>query len=213
MNRAGRHYLWIFLLASSLYFLSGLINSLPFQQSRIIDISTQLDGRFFNTHAVWVYALYYLLMVYPILGRQSYEDSVRLGRYILGFSIFAFFIFLAMPVEIYRPPEALIDPGMSGLLLKFIYSLDEPYNCFPSLHVLHSWIIAIHFYRQKQESPWIRNALVAAAAGVTFSTVIVRQHYVLDVIASLVLASFWLAWTNPLNSRMLWGSQTNSTSA
>lgn len=191
MNRAGRHYFWIFLVSSTLYFISGLINSLPFQQHRIVDISTALDGYYFNPHAVWVYSLYYLLMIYPILGRQSYEDSVRLGRAILSFSVFAFFVFLLMPVEIFRPDQALIGSSLSSEALRFIYSIDQPYNCFPSLHVLHSWIIAIHFARLKQEWPPIRIALLLAAAGVTFSTVIVRQHYVLDVVSSLVLTGIW----------------------
>lgn len=196
MNRAGRHYFWIFLISSTLYFVAGLINSLPFQQSRIVDISTQLDGYYFNANAVWIYSLYYLLMIYPILGRQSYEASVQLGRSILAFSVFAFFIFLLMPVQIFRPSDSILGSGLSSDALRFIYTIDEPYNCFPSLHVLHSWIIAIHFSRQKQEWAIIRFSLLLAAAGVTFSTVIVRQHYVLDVVSSLVLASVWFLLSN-----------------
>ncbi|MDQ3171123.1 MAG: phosphatase PAP2 family protein [Acidobacteriota bacterium] len=61
-----------------------------------------------------------------------------------------------------------------------------PYNCFPSLHVAHSFVSALSGYRVH------RGLGVAALAGallVGVSTLFTKQHYVLDVAAGVLLAS------------------------
>lgn len=191
MNRAGWIYFKAFVVISVLYFLSGWLNTTEFQQARLIDISTSFDRRFFVPEAVWAYSLYYVLLVYPILGRQSYEQSVRLSRHLIGFSILGFILFLTFPVKTLRPGPEHWGNGMSSYLLNLIYLFDQPYNCFPSMHVLQSWLIAIFFQKVQGERLAVRGLLLISAFAVTFSTVLIRQHYVLDVIVSLVLVAIW----------------------
>lgn len=201
MSRAGRYYLVIFVLSSTLYFLAGLFNSLPFQQSRIVDISTSLDGIYYNVHAVWFYILYYLILIYPVWGCKTYEEAVELGRTVISFSLFSCLIFVLMPVEVYRPSAALLGESLSGLAVRIIYGLDQPYNCFPSLHALHSWVIAIFFARRRSQYDPTSLLLIFAAAAVTVSTITIRQHYVMDVLGGLFLATAWSWWTKDSSTR------------
>jgi membrane-associated phospholipid phosphatase len=188
MNRAGRKYLFALLVSTTLYWFSALVNSLPLQRGRLLDLSTELDTAItFSPHGIWLYILYYPLLLYPLLGRHPIEEAVRLGRAILLFSSFAFLLFLLFPVECPRPPDNLIGESLSSRLLRLVYFLDRPNNCFPSLHVLHSWIISVHFIRIQSERIEVRLGLLLAAIGVTVSTIIIRQHFFMDVAASIVL--------------------------
>ncbi len=196
MNSAGRRYLFALLGSTTLYWLSALVNSLPFQMNRLVDLSTSLDAAItFSPHGVWLYAMYYPLLLYPLLGRQSVEDAAHLSRAMLIFSCFSFLVFLAFPVECPRPADNLLGESLSGHFLRMIYFLDRPNNCFPSLHVLHSWIISIHFARKQNETYYIRLGLLLAATGVTVSTMMIRQHFFLDVAASILLLAFASAAT------------------
>lgn len=69
-----------------------------------------------------------------------------------------------------------------------VYSLDPPYNDFPSLHTCLSAIVAVLWLRTHRRT----GALVAAWCSlIVASTVLIRQHYLADVAGGLVIA--WLA--------------------
>jgi H+/Cl- antiporter ClcA len=69
--------------------------------------------------------------------------------------------------------------------LRFLYDADPPYNCFPSLHVAHSFVSALTCYRVHRR---VGITAVVCAALVGLSTLFTKQHYVLDVIAGVFLA-------------------------
>ena len=63
--------------------------------------------------------------------------------------------------------------------------MDPPYNCFPSLHVAHSFVSALTCLRLHRRLGGV--ALVAASL-VGLSTLFTKQHYVVDVVAGAALA-------------------------
>ena len=83
-------------------------------------------------------------------------------------------------------PDQVIGEGFFVWTLKEIYSSDLRYNCFPSLHVAQCFLAAFACYRVHRG--------VGVVAGVWallvgISTVYTKQHYVLDVICGVFLAS------------------------
>jgi membrane-associated phospholipid phosphatase len=66
-----------------------------------------------------------------------------------------------------------------------VYSADPPYNCFPSIHVAHSFVSALTCYRVNRK---VGVAAAIFASLVAISTLFTKQHYVLDVIAGGALA-------------------------
>ena len=82
-------------------------------------------------------------------------------------------------------PAKVIGEGFVVWGLRFLYSADPPYNCFPSLHVAHSFVSALTCYRVHR-GVGIAAALCAALVGL--STLFTKQHYILDVIAGILLA-------------------------
>jgi membrane-associated phospholipid phosphatase len=69
--------------------------------------------------------------------------------------------------------------------LRFLYDADPPYNCFPSLHVAHSFVSALTCYRLDRRLGY--GALLFASL-VAISTLFTKQHYIADVVGGIVLA-------------------------
>jgi len=79
----------------------------------------------------------------------------------------------------------VVGEGFAVWGLRLLYSSDPPYNCFPSLHVAHSFVSALacfHVHRRLGAIATISAALVAV------STLFTKQHYVLDVVVGALLA-------------------------
>lgn len=129
-------------------------------------------------------ALYLFLILLPVLAVRHEEHIRRTVLAYLMVWIAAYVCFLAYPTMAPRPPE-VIGGGFGIWGLRSLYSVDPPYNCFPSLHVAHSFVSALTCYRLHR-GVGIAAAVAASLVGV--STLYTKQHYVLDVAAGMFLA-------------------------
>jgi membrane-associated phospholipid phosphatase len=129
-------------------------------------------------------SLYLFLIVLPVLI-VSQEEQVR--RSVLAYLTVwtaAYVCFLVYPTTAPRPADVM-GQGFAVWGLKSLYSADPPYNCFPSLHVAHSFVSALICHRVHRG---VGIAALACAALVALSTLLTKQHYVADVIAGILLA-------------------------
>ena len=133
-------------------------------------------------------ALYLFLIVLPVLAVR-HEEHIRrtVLAYLTVWSV-AYVCFMAFPTVAPRPAE-VAGEGFGLWGLRILYSADPPYNCFPSLHVAHSFVSALTCYRLHRG---VGMAAMIAATLVGVSTLFTKQHYVVDVVAGLFLA--WLAY-------------------
>ena len=130
-------------------------------------------------------SLYLFLILLPVfVVRQEEQIRRTVLAYLMVWSI-AYIVFLVYPTMASRPAK-VIGEGFVIWGLRFLYSSDPPYNCFPSLHVAHSFVSALTCYRVHR-GVGITAALCTLLIGV--STLFTRQHYIVDVIAGLFLAS------------------------
>ncbi len=162
-----------------------IYNSLNHGPYRIF-LETPLDRAL---PVVPIFAIPYVSLI-PYVGvsliaflvfRVRVYRSAALTMIIVWFVSYAFYFFLQSYIA--RPQITGTDP-LSGLI-RSIYASDQPYNDFPSLHTSLSTVIAIHWWR-------LDRRIGVAAAGWTAliiaSTVLVKQHYLADLIAGLALA-------------------------
>jgi membrane-associated phospholipid phosphatase len=139
-------------------------------------------------------SLYLFLIMLPVfVVRQEEQIRRTVFAYLLVWVV-AYVCFLVYPTMAPRPVK-VIGEGFVAWGLRFLYSSDPPYNCFPSLHVAHSFVSALTCYRVHR-GVGIAAALCASLIGV--STLYTKQHYILDVIAGMFLAS--LAYVAVLRS-------------
>jgi membrane-associated phospholipid phosphatase len=130
-------------------------------------------------------ALYLFLIILPVfVVREPSHLQRTVWAYLFVWAT-ALVAFVAYPTTAPRPP-GVEGQGFAVWGLRFLYSADPPYNCFPSLHVAHSFVSALTCYRAHR-----RLGIVATlcASLVALSTLFAKQHYVLDVVAGVLLAA------------------------
>jgi membrane-associated phospholipid phosphatase len=129
-------------------------------------------------------ALYLFLILLPILVVRDEQHIRRTVFAYLAVWIVAYICFVAYPTAAPRP-STVAGQGFGAWGLRLLYSADPPYNCFPSLHVAHSFVSALTCLRL---SRMLGIAAVVAASLVGISTLYTKQHYALDVAAGISLA-------------------------
>ncbi len=129
--------------------------------------------------------VYFTLIVFLLFRTKIFQSAAvsMLAAFLISYLFYFFF-----QTEVIRP--ALTGNDLFTRMIRDVYAGDNPFNDFPSLHTSVSTILAIHWLR------WDRRAGVVAciwAALIVASTVLVKQHYVADVVGGLLLA-FGIAW-------------------
>lgn len=128
--------------------------------------------------------LYVFLIVLPVFVVQQDELIRRtVWAYITVWTV-SYTAFLSYPTIAPRP-DTVSGYGFAVWGLRFLYDADPPYNCFPSLHVAHSFVSGLACYRVHRALGLV--ALLCASL-VGISTLYTKQHYVADVIAGVLLA-------------------------
>lgn len=106
------------------------------------------------------------------------------------------------------PRPELVGMDWLTQVIQFVYRNDQPYNCFPSIHCLTSYLM----FRGIQASP-IRNRLNTLIIGgmaftIIISTLLVKQHTVLDVLGAILLGDLALLVAKKIEEvSVTWGSK------
>ena len=133
---------------------------------------------------VWVPFVCGLLLI------SDEENYIRTERFlIIGMTVFLIFSAI-IPTKLHLRPDIIPDTGISGFLLNTIYSADTSTNVFPSIHVYNSCVVwhAVltsdeWLFRQK----WFRAFTTVQAILIILSTMLVKQHSVIDVVGAFLL--------------------------
>jgi membrane-associated phospholipid phosphatase len=102
----------------------------------------------------------------------------------------SYLVFLFYQTQVERP---IIGGGdVSSDILKAVYSFDQPFNAFPSLHTSLS-VLAILLWRKV--GPRIQPIIAVWALFIIASTVLTKQHYIADVGGGIAvsLVSYYVA--------------------
>jgi membrane-associated phospholipid phosphatase len=129
-------------------------------------------------------ALYLFLIVLPVFVVQQEELIRRTVWAYLAVWTVAYICFLVYPTVAPRP-DTVMGQGFAVWGLRLLYEADPPYNCFPSLHVAHSFVSAFASYRVHRTLGFVA---LSCASLVAISTLFTKQHYVADLIAGILLA-------------------------
>ena len=126
------------------------------------------------------------IVYYTHLALEDTALSWRLfASHVLALSVCAI-CFFVLPFTIERPP--IEDGGAVGWLLGIVYAVDPPTRLFPSLHCLVSYLCTRRTLTLKTTKPLVKAGSVVFTALVCLSTVFIRQHYAVDVVAGIALA-------------------------
>ena len=93
--------------------------------------------------------------------------------------IVCFLFFVFYPTIMIRPEFEVT--GFTTFLVDLIYKIDKPYNLFPSIHVLGSYLATRVSFRLSKAPRYYRLANVVLTCLVCLSILFVKQHVVLDI--------------------------------
>lgn len=185
----------LLLLAVLAYFGAGyltlnLISSHQSSGSLAIGLDSRLP---FIPLFIVIYLLGYPLPVLPyfmIKDMTNYKRAVMAYFFVLSVS---FLVFLLYPVFIARPAPEAMSPIFAAVF-KCLHAVDGPYNTFPSLHVSLAAVAVLACIDWHKKHLWLLvwPPLIAASA------VLIKQHYIWDVLGGLALGGLaYLFFMNP----------------
>jgi membrane-associated phospholipid phosphatase len=122
----------------------------------------------------------------------------ELRRLLVAFGttlLVAYGTYLLFPVWFERP--ALQPDSLATWLLWLEYH-DPSYNHFPSLHVGISWLL----YLACRRGVRFPRLFLVTVLGIALSTLLVKQHYMVDVLYGIGLASLTWAATALLDRKL-----------
>lgn len=157
------------------------------------NLSTWLDRELpLITPMILIYVLAYVTWAvgYIIIGRESREVCYECfsGEQIA--KLICLILFIAIPTVMVRPEitgDSFFDWGT-----KLIYSLDEPKTLFPSIHCLENWFVFRGALRCKKVGKGYKTFMFISAILVFASTVLVKQHLVVDIPAGIIVCEIGL---------------------
>lgn len=179
-------YIACFALNGLIYWATQFIMSGAYHY----DLTTSFDKMIpFVPQWIIIYVLTYFFWIinYSIIAINSskkkwfmFVTADMITRLVCG----VFFILL--PTTNIRPE--IVGGGFSNWLTSLIYSMDKPFNLFPSIHCLASWMCYIGMRKIKSIPKWYRIATMVFALLICASTQFTKQHYIFDVISGLMIA-------------------------
>lgn len=85
------------------------------------------------------------------------------------------------------PRPELAGNDMLTRMVAFVYASDPPFNCFPSIHCLISYLIMKGYSNSAGAKLSTNMVIYGLALLIIISTLFVKQHVILDVIAAVLL--------------------------
>lgn len=171
------------------------VNILAYNGTRLLphlcdarNLENALDNRIPVVPAfVIIYVLAYVQWVFGYWAAARAEKSIcyrMCAGEVIG-KIITMCIYLLIPTTLTRPELTGSDPLTA--LLRLIYAIDPPDNLLPSMHCFASWFCFRVALKQKNAPSWYAPAQLGFTLVVFLSTVLVKQHVLIDVISGVAV--------------------------
>lgn len=148
-----------------------------------LDKSMPFIPAFSVPYMVWYPFIIISLIYMCFKNRKLYYKS--LSSIIISL-ITSYIVFFFFQTTVPRP-EVIGNDIFSGIV-KFIYSTDIAYNCFPSIHVITTYIIMRYMLNHEiKNSKAIDITVIILGILIIISTQFIKQHVLLDAIFAIIL--------------------------
>jgi len=152
------------------------------------------------------YVFWYLLVVLSLGYFLLYNvrGFRQLQTYIIITQVVAMAAYIIFPTRQDLRPDEFVRDNIFTQVIAFLYSFDTSTGVCPSLHVAYSMGIMSVWLREKGASRLWRGFVVLAVVLICLSTMFIKQHSAVDVIAALPLCAVteWLVFYGPVAKRL-----------
>ncbi|MCF0148398.1 MAG: phosphatase PAP2 family protein [Clostridium sp.] len=166
------------------------------------DLSLTLDKEIPYVSAfIFPYVYWYAFVFFGLIFILS-KDRKRYFKALMIIYIsmcICYLFYYLYPVEISRP---IIDNNtLPNRLVNLIYEADRPFNCFPSIHVLNTYII-IRFTKIKDNKSWFIYTNIIGIL-IILSTLFIKQHFIVDGVAAIIIAEIVIIATKKIEDKYI----------
>lgn len=149
-----------------------------------IDRSIPFIKEFVVPYVVW-YPLVPLVFIY-ICIKDKLTYCKLLISLVCGLLI-SYMTFYFFQTTIARP--ILIGNDIFTNMLKLLYRIDNPFNCFPSIHVMTCFFMIEGIWKCKGRNIFISISVTILNIIIILSTLFIKQHVILDGVYGIIIAS------------------------
>ena len=170
-------------IQSILYFISKLLQGDLNLVGNVIDTKIPFVPAFFIPYCIWY------LMIFIIPYYLYCKDKDKFIKYTMAYilcSMIGNIVFISYPSTVARPTVTGTD--IFSLIAKFIYWIDTPTNCFPSLHCAISMLFILYTCESKNTNIITKISVCIISILIMLSTLFTKQHVVVDFISGDMLA-------------------------
>jgi len=167
-----------------------LDDSIPFVYWMIIPYTTLY---FYYPTAAWI----------GVKDEKMMRENIIFHQMLLITCWIVFALFIILPVEIdLRANISYPSSQFWQTQFDLLHTVDEPWNAWPSLHIVQSLLIVLVIRRWFPSQTKIHSVLHAllwfAWISLVLSTMMVKQHFVWDVATGIIYALVcWKYWFKP----------------
>ena len=188
-TEAKAKYLFLFgILNFAFYFsIQSFISHNSLNLLTSLDLKIPLIPEF-----VWVYHSFIPVLVLTMLGLIKSKRlflSTLASLCIATIILSSFYVFL--PAQYPRELWQTESHTLSEWLLGLTRMIDGPGNCLPSGHNTFAWLLVLFVARSNcvKQYSWLKPAFFVWGVLISISTLVLKQHYVFDVISGIALAT------------------------
>lgn len=162
--------------------MTDLDRSIPFVKSFILP------------YVGWEFFLFLTLIYFGLKDRGTYKRILLAMNVSL---ILSYVIYYFYQTSVPRPE--LVGSDWLTVIVRFVYKNDAPFNCFPSIHTLTSFLMIRGIQGSPVKNFWNTTIITGGAICIILSTLFVKQHVIFDVIGAMLLGEIVLQIVSRLN--------------
>jgi len=193
------------LLAAAPYTLINHIAS--WRGTSVFEAQTAVDTAL--PFVPWMFIFYasfyaYFPIVFWIGSEQRKRGAAeRMNQRLIQATWLVFVLFILLPVEVDLRQQIPEMEGVYASIFSSLHAADTPYNAWPSLHVLQSLLVVLSIQTWLRQDGRLNVPVLlmiwTAWAMLTASTMLVKQHYMFDVVTGVVIGLLmWRSWFKPI---------------
>jgi membrane-associated phospholipid phosphatase len=150
------------------------------------DVMTEWDRSIpFVPEWVWVYSLNIPMPLMLVVWIPRDEDLVKIVGGFLTILMIGLTVFILYPVSASALRPDVDSSTWSRAFTGFYYWFDGEANCLPSMHVAYSFFAGL-WGLARFRRPW-GIAYLGLGLAICVSTLLVKQHFIIDVVTGMVL--------------------------
>ena len=149
----------------------------------------------FCKYAIVPYVLWFLYVpgvLLFLLWRAPRQEFWRLCLPLFAGMTMALLFYAIVPNGLALRPHYVSGNDIFAQAVRSLYRTDTPINVCPSIHVFNSVTLMLAYYRCRCfDAPrlrWMRPAAAVLCVSITLSTMLLKQHSVIDVVFGMLLA-------------------------